>query len=205
MNCDYARELIQEKLGGGLDAGLQHELKKHLVDCHACRDYEKKLETLDLMLSREPMDKAPEGFAERVAKAVLEKRRKALASERRSLRVAAALVAALLLGAVVLLPFFVTLPATSEVTKKLAMLKPEIPETIDIKEKISGLAPEMPQSAPTFASAVETVQSSWALLPEMQLPELGLTGTAILIFGILAAVAAALEAAYLSLSYRRKK
>jgi len=143
MDCFNARDLIQEKLEGSLDARLEPKLEAHLVNCRECRDFEQGIETLNTLLSREPLEKVPEGFYARVVEAAARHRRKTLVYERKNLRVAAACVAAALVIAAIL-PFFIVLPEASAITGEIAAITPAIPDTVDIQSKLSEIAPAIP-------------------------------------------------------------
>jgi anti-sigma factor RsiW len=204
MECFHARELIQEKLEGELDAQLAHELKAHLVTCHKCRDFERGIEVLDTLMSREPLESAPEGFSARVIEAASRRRRRVLTYERKNLRVAAACVAAALVIAAIL-PFFVVLPEASALTEKIAAITPAITDTAQLAGGLADIAPPMPESAPTVADAVQGIQTTWDTLSDIEIPVLGLSGTLVLILAAFAAAAVALEAAYLALPIGRRK
>ncbi len=204
MECYRAKELIQEKLEGGLDAGLKSELGEHLAVCPACRAFEKSLKVLDTALRSQPFEDAPEGFAARVAAAASRDRMKVITYERRNLRIAAACVAAALI-VVALLPFFIALPSTSELTERLAAAAPALPDASYVPTTLSDIAPRIPESAPTFADAADHLKSSWNSLKTLDIPSLGLTGTLVVILAALAAAALAFEAFYFVLPHWRKK
>lgn len=204
MNCLDARELIQEKLDGQLDASLLHRLKEHLTRCHVCRDYESAIEVLDSALARQPLEEVPEGFAARVAENAFRRRGKMVASERRNLRIAAACVAAALVFAAIL-PFFITLPQASEFGDRLAAIAPEVTDPAVLSSEIASIAPPLPESTPTFSDAVVNIRSSLDAFSGIEIPVLGLTGTLVLMLGAFAAIASVLEALYLGLPYWRRR
>jgi anti-sigma factor RsiW len=204
MECYRARELIQEKLAGGLDASLQSELDEHLTGCDACQAFEKGMAKLNDALKRQPLEDAPDGFAARVAAAAKRDRMKILTYERRNLRIAAACIAAVLVVAV-MLPFFVALPSTSEVTESLAAAAPALPDASYVPTTLSDFAPQIPESAPTLADAADHLKSSWNSLKTLEIPSLGLSGTLVLLLAVLAAAALAFEAFYFVMPHWRKK
>jgi hypothetical protein len=204
MECYHARELIQEKLEGELDVRLVPELKAHLVTCHECRDFERGIEILDTLMAREPLEKVPEELKIKITQAASRHRRKVIVYERKNLRIAAACIAAALVIAAIL-PFFVVLPEASAITKEIVAMTPAIPDTTDLRSKLAELALPVPESAPTVAEAVQGVQSTWDTFSDLEIPALGLPGTLLLILGVFAVAAVALEAAYLGLPIRRKK
>ncbi len=187
MECYRARELIQEKLARKLDAGLAQALAGHLAGCPGCRAFESGMGALDSLMSGEPLEDAPEGFAARVRQAASRRRRKALSFERRNLRIAAACVAAALL-LVAFVPFFVGLPPAEELTGRLA-----------------SIAPPVPGSAPGLAEALEGIESSWDSVSRIEIPAFGLTGALMALLGALAAAMVMAEAVYFALPYRRKR
>ena len=204
MECIKARELIQEKLQGELNARERHELNAHLAECRECRMFKEGMGALDSLMSREPMLDAPAGFAAGVAAVASRRHRRVLTFERRNLRIAAACVAAALVFAA-LLPFFITLPGTGELTEKLASVTPAIPETTDLRGQLTDIAPAVPDTAPSVSGAVASIQSSWESVSGVEIPTIGFTGTLMFMLAALAAAAAALEAVYLTLPVRRKR
>jgi hypothetical protein len=204
MECYRARELIQEKLEGGLDATLQSELAGHLAGCDDCRAFEKGMEALDSALRRQPLEDAPEGFAAKVAAAASRDRMKVLTYERRNLRIAAACVAAALI-IVTLLPFFVALPDAAAISETLAVAPPSIPAKAELSARVKELAPGVPKSAPTLDDAVAGIRSSWKTVSSLEIPRIELTGSMILILAVLAAAGVAFEAFYLVRPLWRKK
>lgn len=188
MECDKARELIQERLGAALDAKAQGELGAHLEGCPECRAFESGLEKLHSLLAGEPLRAVPAGFGERVVETARRRRVRALSSERRNLWAGAACAAAAVV-VLAILPFLVELPQTGDITGRLATM-----------------LPELPQSAPSVADALGGVESSWRSLSEITtMPPPGLTGTLVLLLCAFAAAAAGLEAVYLTLPYWRKR
>ena len=204
MECHRARELIQEKLEGELNASLLQELSEHLAACTGCRAFEKGITALDTALSRQPLEDAPEGFAARVTAAAARDKMKVFTYERRNLRIAAACVAAALVIAAVL-PFFVALPSTSEVTERLAAAAPALPDASYVPTTLSDIAPQIPESAPTLADAADHLKSSWNSLRTLEIPSLGLSGTLVLLLAVLAAAALAFEAFYFVIPHWRRK
>jgi anti-sigma factor RsiW len=204
MNCRRARELIQEKLEGELNAELQHALKSHLIKCHNCRAYEAGIEQLDSLLSRQPVVKPPEGFAARVASAAGRKRRALVTVERRNLRVAAACVAAVLVIAAIM-PMLVALPSTEELTDNLVAMAPALPDSSYLPSSLSDLAPQLPESGLTLADAADHLKYSLDSLGSVEIPSLGLTNTLILILAALAGAAIAFQAVYFIMPHRRRR
>lgn len=204
MECYRAKELIQEKLDGGLDTGLQDKLGEHLAGCAGCRAFEKGMAALDTALSRQPLEDAPEGFSARVAAAASRDRLKLLTYERRNLRIAAACIAAALV-IVALLPFFVVLPDASAITQTLVLAPPAIPDKDELTARARDFAPRVPDSAPTLDDAVAGIRSSWEAVASLDIPEPELTGSLILVLAVLAAAGAAFEAFYLVRPFWRKK
>jgi len=204
MECYRAKELIQEKLEGGLDAVLLRELGEHLAACAECRTFEKGIAALDTALNNQPLEDAPEGFAEKVAAAAARDRIKILTYEHRNLRIAAACVAAALV-IVALLPFFVVLPDTSAITERLAVAPPALPDKTELSARVRELAPKVPDSAPTLDDAVAGIRSSWETVKSFDIPKPELTGSLILVLAVLAAAGAAFEAFYLVRPLWRKK
>lgn len=204
MECFHARELIQEKLEGSLDARLEPKLEAHLINCHECRDFEQGIETLNTLLSREPLEEVPEGFSTRVAEAAARRRRKILTYERKNLRVAAACVATVL-AALLLLPYFISIPDPATMKEELLAMTPVLPDSSNLPNSLSDLAPQIPETSPILTSAANQLKDSWDSLSTVQIPSLGLTGMLFFMLAALAAVAAAFEAVYFALPYRRRK
>jgi anti-sigma factor RsiW len=204
MECHRARELIQERLEGGLEAGPQRELGEHLAGCTGCRAFGKGVEALDTALKRQPLEDAPEGFAARVAAAASRDRMKVLTYERRNLRIAAACIAAAMVIAA-FLPFFVALPDAAAITETLAVAPPSIPDKDELSARVRDFAPRVPDSAPTLDDAVAGIRSSWEAVNTLEIPKPELAGSLMLVLAVLAAAGAAFEAFYLVRPFWRKR
>ncbi|MEX1029962.1 MAG: zf-HC2 domain-containing protein [Paenibacillaceae bacterium] len=70
MNCKQANPLIHEYLDAALEGPDLTELKQHLLDCPACREFLSSLEQADACLRVVPQPTISDGFTERIMSAL---------------------------------------------------------------------------------------------------------------------------------------
>ncbi len=75
MDCQRAEELLSDHLEGALHPILAGELEQHLASCESCRALRAALAEVVLALRSAADLEAPEGLAERAARAALAARR----------------------------------------------------------------------------------------------------------------------------------
>ncbi len=82
MNCGEARETIQDRLDGPVEAGRDRRLRQHLEGCGSCREYRRSMDEVRQALRDLPRQRFPDDALEQVWDATIRERPQAVGAPR---------------------------------------------------------------------------------------------------------------------------